>query len=151
MDDMSAELRQSLEELQEINAEFDNEFGQLFSRWGFSLGLIKIDRPLNALFISQVFIVFDIVCFAAGVALAFVGGAFTTIGTALIVGALFSFGALVAQLWVTAFQDEINVHRTLDGEDHLTRAKELRKRQTEIFQHIENLNRLQSNESTESQ
>jgi hypothetical protein len=92
MTDMSAERRRLLEELREVDSEYNTELERISGVWRFSLGSFTIKRPASAMFITQVYVIFNIACFITGIILASLGGVLTAIGVAMIVGALFSFG-----------------------------------------------------------
>jgi hypothetical protein len=117
-------------------------------RWSFHLGPFKIKRHVSAMLIVQVYVVFNVACFFSGVGIAFIGGVFTVIGTALIVGALFSFGAFVAQFWTVRVQQDIDLNRKLyQDEVGLVELKELVKKWSDLHRRIDVLEQSNSGES----
>ncbi len=149
MVDMSAELRQLLEELRAVDAEFSAELDRISGEWNFSFGPFKIRHQISSGLITQAYVAFNAACFIAGVALAFTGGVFTAIGVAMIVGALFSFGTFATQFWAVQAQDEINMQRKLSGDAYQAKLKALAAKRVELFQRIENLRQPQSGKSAE--
>lgn len=139
MADRSAERRQLLEEIRVIDAKINTELERISGVWNFSLGPFKMTRKASAMFITQIYTVFNMACLIAGIALAFIGSTFTAIGVALIVGAVFSFGTFATQLWAVQAQDEINIQRKLSGDAYQARLKILEAERLEIYQRIENL------------
>ena len=150
MNDESAELRQLLEELKSVDEEIQKHWDAQTGRWNFSLGPFKVERKVTPMFIVQIFVVFNILCFAAGVGLAFVGGVFTAIGASIIVGALFSFGSFTTQFWAVAVQDNIDLIKGIRGERDLMKMKELTRRWDDLSRQINALNQLNSGENLES-
>lgn len=149
MNDESAELRRLREELKTVDEEIQKRWDAQASGWGFSLGPFRIERKVTPMFIVQVFVVFNIFCFAAGVGLAFLGGVFTAIGASIIVGALFSFGSFTTQFWAVAIQDNIDPVRKIQGEDNLVKIRELARRWDELFRQINDFNQSTSVENPE--
>jgi hypothetical protein len=151
VNDESAELRQLREELQAVDEEINELWDAQTARWSFRLGPFKVGaRKVQPMFIAQVFVVFNILCFAAGVGLAFVGGVFTAIGASIIVGALFSFGSFTTQFWAVAVQDNRDLARRAAGEDDLARMRKLTRRGDKLFRQINDLNQLDSGENPET-
>jgi hypothetical protein len=107
MDTESDELNRIETELQAIRVEFSQKFRQMTSldvmiptgikkRYIFQLEIIPLSWIVNLL---------NLACFIAGIAFIFLGGVMATVGVALLVGALFSEGAYVGQLWTIAAQN----------------------------------------------
>ena len=59
----------------------------------------------------MLYVLFNAVCFAVGVAFILLGGILQTLGISLVVGGLFSFGTFMAQWWDHAWQ---RANNTLD-------------------------------------
>jgi hypothetical protein len=140
MSDESAEPGQLRAELQVVEKEFDARWRTQMGRWGFHLGPFKMAHYVSAMFIVQVYVVFNVACFFSGVGLAFIGGVFTTIGIAVMVGALFSFGAFVAQFWAVRVQQNIDLNRKIyQDEADFVELKELAKKWNELHRRIHDL------------
>jgi pheromone shutdown protein TraB len=151
MDDASAELRQLLEELEAADTEMIKELNSISAHWAISLGSFRITGQASTSFLSRIYTWFSIVCFAAGIALAFAGGAFTSIGVALIVGSMLSFGTFVTQFWAVQAQDELALQRKYLDEVRHPKLKEFAAKRLEISRRIEHLRRIHPSENTESQ
>jgi hypothetical protein len=98
MDDIKAQLRQLREELHANEEAFRNEWTSLAPRL-YIPGLTRLTsmRPkATTAFVTYLYMGLAIACFAAGIILAFSGGAAQAAGIALIVGALFSISTLTA-------------------------------------------------------
>jgi hypothetical protein len=149
MNDESAEVRRLREELQTVDEEIQKRWDFQVNRWDFSLGPFRVVRRVTPMFIVQAFVIFNVLCFAAGVGLAFIGGVFTAIGASIIVGALFSFGSFTTQFWAVAVQGNIDLRKTI-GEDDLVKMRELTRRWDELFRQINDLNQLNLRENPET-
>jgi hypothetical protein len=147
MADMSTELHQLLEELRAVDAEFNAELERISGVWNFALGPFTIRRPASAKFVTQIYGVFNAACFIAGITLASIGGVFAAIGVAMIVGALFSVGAFVAQFWTVQAQDEINIQRKISGDGYQAKLKALEAKRLALFRRIEKLSQTDSSEN----
>jgi F0F1-type ATP synthase assembly protein I len=80
----------------------EREARRLFPKWRLRFGPIVLQSRIDPENFARVYILFNISCLLAGIALIFLKGAFQVLGISLIVGGLFSFGAFVAQLWAVA-------------------------------------------------
>lgn len=142
MSDVNAERDQLHGELESVDQEFWAEWNRTLGTWAFSFGPLRIQRPVGSQTIMRVYVSFNTICFVAGIILAFPGGQLANIGVALIVGALFSFGALVSQFWTVVTQlqqekfDQLGVRSPgLDKLEELAaRRAELSKRLSELDQ-----------------
>jgi fatty acid desaturase len=150
MSDTHAEQRRLREEIQAVGDELWNELNR-GSWWHFSFGPIKVQRRVESGFITRVYVAFNAVCFTAGVVLVFFGDIAASVGVALIVGALFSFGAFVSQFWAVVAQQEHELIKELEGDDRLARLRELRKKQVELSGRLNGLIRPNSGESADAE
>lgn len=138
MDDANAERHQLREELEAVEREFWTEWGRTRPRLGFSLGPLRIWHQIGSMFIARVYFLFNTACFIAGVALAFLGGVFASIGVALIVGALFSFGAFVSQVWAVVAQHDRELLDQLAPDPQLEKLRDLGVKRAELFRRWDN-------------
>ena len=141
MSDVNAERDQLRGELKSVNQEFWAKWNRTLGTWAFSFGPLRIQRPVRSQTIIRVYVSFNTICFIAGIILVFPGGQLANIGIALIVGALFSFGAFVSQFWTVVTQlqqekfDQLGVRSGLDKlEEIAARRAELSKRLDELDQ-----------------
>ena len=150
MNDVNAELRQLREELQAVDQEFREAWYSIAGEWQFSLGPINIQRKIGSVTIAQVYVIFNAACFATGIALALLGGTISTVGVSLIVGALFSFGALVAQFWTIVTQQRLDLNKQIytNNDAQFAKFRELDAKRTEL---LKRLDRLNSNEGPRSE
>jgi len=142
VDENKAEETQLQEELRRADEAFRTEYKRLLGIWQFGFGKIGVRAPAHAGFITSIYILFNFLCFAAGVIFALFKGALQSIGIALIVGGLFSFGAFVAQFWAIQVERENEVfNRAFDSTYKDIRYKEfqrLGKRVWELSEKIKN-------------
>jgi hypothetical protein len=139
MDD-SDEVRNALEdELRATEALFWSEFKRKAHGWQFAAGPIRIVANVGPRTTSIIFIAFNTACFIAGIALMFVSDLAASIGAALIVGALFSFGAFVAQFWVAAFQREHDMIERVFSETRYEGLQQLSAKVALLSQRIDQL------------
>ena len=105
------------------------------SRWRvkffpFDITVTKVES------IALVYVAFNVVCFVLGIAFVFLGGVLTSLGVAMIVGALFSFGAFWAQIWAISMQKDNNIViqalKSKELEDLLKRYVEISRRIAEL-------------------
>ena len=92
-----AELRKALEEAWRA---YQREFDRLTPTWQFAIGPLKFQRHIGSTAITWTYTGFNIICLAAGIFAILSHGVWTSLGVALVVGALFSFGTFVSQWWV---------------------------------------------------
>jgi hypothetical protein len=116
MNDSNSEIDQLQAELIATRKEIYREMAQLSPHWG-----IKVDSfPIYVVSpktISLLYGMFLAVCFALGIAFTFFNGTFASLGIALIVGALFSGGAVVAQIWSFSIQGELSLFEKVLGDE----------------------------------
>jgi hypothetical protein len=148
MNDINAERRRLHEELQAVDQEFREAWYGVVGGWQFSLGPFKIERKIGSGTIARVYVIFNAACFVTGIVFVPLGGTVSTIGVALIVGALFSFGAFVSQFWTVVTQQELDMSERICTDDaQFVKFRELDARRTELLQRLDRLN---SNESPRS-
>lgn len=142
MDDLRR--REQLQrELQRATEAFDRELRSLASAWGATLGRFAISTSFSIEGIIAVFVLFNVACFAAGIAFILQSGAIQTLGISLVVGGLFSFGAFMAQWWDHAWQRANNtVDRAFNSGYDDKRYAELQRLAKEISEISDKLQRL---------
>ncbi len=115
MGDISSELANLRQELRDIDEAFWREFYRTFARWNIGVGSFRINAPATSAQLAIGFFLFNSMCFAVGIIFTVLGGVWTALGVAMIVGSLFSFGTFVAQLWVVHRQRAAEVIDRLYG------------------------------------
>lgn len=141
MGDSDEELDRLSEQLRATVREFD----QVLDGWN-SIG-VSIpfgprrlrSFPMSAGTLSWIINLGNLGCFALGLAFALLGGTISTVGTALLVGSLFSEGAFIGQLWVAAFQSGYTIYDRLWGDEVHAHLKQLQERITDLSKRIDEL------------
>ena len=136
---MSKELDRLYEELRMAEDAFSREFHSEVMTWRYSVGPVRLRAVATSKLITNVYILFNIICFVAGVIFIFIGGITASLGVALVVGALFSFGAFIAQLWNVAQQREYEVLNNIFGRSKTAHLRELGEKCIELEERIERL------------
>jgi hypothetical protein len=131
-----SERKQLRKELRSVIAELRTENSRNATKWNFGLGPFYISTRVGSMNVAQAYVVFNLICFATGLALAFFNGNLATIGVALIVGSLFAFGAFIAQFWATLIQVELS-RRT--NSKNSNKIKELADKADDLAQRLRDL------------
>jgi hypothetical protein len=98
------------------------------STWVGRLGPFSLSVPVKSQVIVAIYVLFNVACFAIGVAFTLQHGALQALGIALVVGGLFSFGAFTAQWWDHVWQDQNNtMDRAFNSGYHDKRYEELQR------------------------
>jgi hypothetical protein len=84
------------------------EYRSISSAVGARLGPFSINRTISREVVIAIFIAFNVVCFAVGIAFILQNGVLQVLGISLVVGGLFSFGTFMVQWWDHMWQDENN-------------------------------------------
>jgi hypothetical protein len=108
VDDLRRQRDQLEKELQSAREAFDREYRSISSAVGARLGPFSINRTISREVVIAIFIAFNVVCFAVGIAFILQNGVLQVLGISLVVGGLFSFGTFMAQWWDHMWQDENN-------------------------------------------
>lgn len=148
MDDTSAELGRLQEELQALDEVYQREFGRV-TGWQLAYGPVRVPTVFTRQRVALVYALFNAICFAAGVVFSFAGGTLASLGVALVVGALFSFGAFVAQMWAVVYQRERETLRQVYGDEMTADLKRLIDKRAKLVDRIEGLRHPHQN-NTES-
>lgn len=104
MDDLRRQRDQLEKELQGANEAFRREYKSMTSTWKAGLGPFTVKARLDSNLIAGIYILFNVVCFAVGIAFIFLNGTFRVLGISLVVGGLFSFGTFMTRWWDQALQ-----------------------------------------------
>lgn len=106
-------MNNSWEELDRVSEELGataREFDRKFDQWTSIAVSIPIGPrrlrsfDMSPLLLSWIVNLGNLTCFGTGLSFVFSGGSFSTVGVALLVGALFSEGAFLGQLWTASVQ-----------------------------------------------
>lgn len=130
MTDSNSEIDRLRAEFIATRKEIDREIEQLSTHWGITVGSFPI-YVATTRSIALIYGIFLVACFAAGIVFTFLGGTLTSLGVALIVGALFAGGAIVAQIWSFAIQEEHDLFYRALGDE---RTKDLEKLGAKLWQ-----------------
>jgi hypothetical protein len=117
-------------ELEERLAQIEEEYWSIADPgWRMDLGRIRVHRRYSSQTFAKVFVSFNAVLFVVGVALSFAGGTVASLGVAVVVGALFSFGSFLTEVWSQAVDRE----QELRSEDIRDDLGALRRRRHEVL------------------
>jgi hypothetical protein len=97
MDDLKQQRDQLEKELQGASEALGREYRSMASTWQVGLGPLAMKATLDSGLISEIYILFNVVCFAAGIAFIFLNGTLRVLGISLVVGGLFSFGTFMTR------------------------------------------------------
>ena len=97
--DTTPPLRYGRGELAAQLAALDEEIRDLTTRWNLELGPIKLSRLWGTQAFAKLFILFSTLSCVAGAAMILLGGSLTELGTAVVVGATFSFSTFLNEVW----------------------------------------------------
>lgn len=106
VDDLRRQRDDLKKELDGAREALKRRYRSMASTW--KAGSLPITVTIDSGLISLIYILFNVVCFAAGVAFIFLNGTLRVLGISLVVGGLFSFGTFMTQWWDHAWQTENN-------------------------------------------
>ncbi|TCC40990.1 hypothetical protein [Kribbella speibonae] len=115
------------DERAELIAEHDRLMDAI-SGWQFRMGPVRLRGYFNSMRFARYFVGFHIVVGLAGAALIFFGGSPRDLGMAMVVGALFGFGAFLAQVWTMQVEKE-----------HWLEEDDIRRRYSEVVNRMRTL------------
>jgi hypothetical protein len=143
VDDSRGELDRLNEELQAAL----NAFTREFTDWTALnvpiptvLGRLR-NFKMSALLLAWIASMLNLACFVAGLVFTFQSGVISTAGVAMVVGALFSEGAFVGQLWAYTAQSEHAMNDRLWGHEAFAHLKQLRDKINDLSKRIDRFNR----------
>lgn len=143
MNDSNSEIDRLRAELIATQKDISREIKRLSVRWGLKVGPFPIFVSTVAS-ISLIYGIFLTACFATGIVFTFLGETLASLGIALIIGALFAGGAIVAQVWAYAVQEQRDLYYTALGDE---RTKDLQKLGTKLWRLGERIDQLQDEAS----
>jgi hypothetical protein len=117
MDSEKSTIRFLEGELRVTNEAIQRELQHVASSWRFMFGPIRVNFRFGPGVITAFYASFISICLLAGVVFCFFGGTLAALGAALVVGALFSFGAFVAQFWLVTQQARQKVSDSIFDEE----------------------------------
>jgi hypothetical protein len=152
MNDSNTELRRLREELRVADDEFFKAWASLTdNQWVFSFGPVRLQREIASTFLGQVYVIFNGACFVAGIVLCFLSGVPAEIGVALIVGALFSFGAFVSQFWAVVTQRRWEILDQVAPNPQRAKLRLLGERRAALLMRLDNFERSNADKSSGQQ
>jgi len=142
MTDPGTELDRLRRELKDTEVEFWKLHWDLAKGWLGVFGPPTIRRPGSPVFIVQVFILFNIACFAIGAWLIFTSRAAHELGIAMVVGSIFAFGSFIGQLVSIAYARTSEITQQITGSKKKKDLQQLADRREAIITEIEHLEKL---------
>lgn len=143
MDDLERQRDQLEKELRGAIEALHREYRSEASTWQAGLGSLTVKATLDSDFISNIYVLFNVICFAAGIVFIFLKGTLQVIGVSLVVGGLFSFGTFMTQWWDHAWQrqnDTLDRAFNLDYHDRrYAELQRLAKEYTKLYDKLEGL------------
>ena len=137
MSDADDRIRQLHQELDAADTKIASQIGQLTSRWQLRGGPVRISAVVSSGRITWVIIVFNTVCLVLGAVLIISGGATRiALGIAIVVGAVFSFGAFLTQFWAVAVTRELETGDRLFADSRFKDLKLLINERERLSQQI---------------
>ena len=118
---MSESQSSAADTLAKLEADIMAELADFNSHeWRLQLGRIAIHKPVGSQAITKAYLALNGVSFAGGFTAIFFGHPWQDVGVALVVGALFSIGAFVAQFWALQVAREQADNQLLWRDDDAT-------------------------------
>jgi len=116
----STDLAQLRKEFRRARQAYRQEFDRLTPSWDWAIGPLRFRRHMGSTAITWCYTGFNFICLVAGIFATLAHGIWTSLGVALVVGALFSFGTFVAQWWVVEVgrEDKITDYLSWDPEEY---------------------------------
>ena len=139
MDSKKSTIRFLEADLRVTNEAIQRELNRVASSWNFTFGPIHIPFRFGPGVITAFYASFISLCFIAGVVFCFFGGIFAALGAALVVGALFSFGAFVAQFWLITQQARQKVSDSIFDEERLADVRKLADKRRVLINRLKDL------------
>lgn len=139
MDSRKSTIRFLEGELRVTNEAIQRELQRVTSSWLFTFGPIRFHFRFGPGVINAFYASFISICLLAGVIFCFFGGILAALGAALVVGALFSFGAFVAQFWLVTQQAQQKVSESIFGEERLAHLKKLADKRRVVINRLKDL------------
>ena len=151
MDDVGSEQAHLHEQLRETEVAFWKEFDRTVARWNLGIGPLRLTTSVTPKKLALIYLLFNALCFTAGAVFAVFGGVWAALGVALIVGSLFSYGAIVGQSYVIIRQRATEVFDRVVGDTMYAELERLAGVHRGLLDRIESLNDPRSaHEATES-
>ncbi|RZT15200.1 hypothetical protein EV649_5986 [Kribbella sp. VKM Ac-2569] len=125
-DDKLRKLSDQLDAIDEARAEAE---GDRYNWWAVVVGPLRLAGYVGSQHLGWLFAGFHLVVASTGILFFFLPGNLPNLGAALVVGALFGFGAFLAQMW--AIQVEREAGRQEDEYRKLLRDLDLRQQSVE--------------------
>jgi hypothetical protein len=120
-------------EIQALNVKLMGSYQTFTHGWQFKWGPFYFSKHVNSTHITQVYIVFNSICFIAGIVLALLGGNISVVGISLIVGSVFSFGTFVSQFWTVVTQNELDSDRQIDPSGYFAATEDMRQKRDALL------------------
>jgi len=114
VDDSPAELDDLRSQLAATEEELDTRVAQEASGWGLPLAGIQ-QHVVGTGRIAAVYVLLNAGALGLGIAFTVLSRSLESLGVALVVGAVFGFGAFIAQFWAVAAQREFAVRDEVFG------------------------------------
>jgi hypothetical protein len=143
MEDLTQRRAQLESDLRRSGNEFNKEYRSVAETWWMGIGPLKMTATIGTSEIGLIYICFNMICFAAGIAFTLASGALQALGIALVVGGLFSFGTFMAQWWDHSWQrNNATIDRAFDSnyaDKRYSELQRLAKERLELERKLEEL------------
>jgi hypothetical protein len=126
-------------EINRAREAFDAEYRSISSAWGGKIGPFPVNITVSAQGITTAFIMFNLVCFAAGIAFTLQRGILQALGISLVVGGLFSVGTFTAQWWDHAWQRQNVALDRAFGDTKYVKLQQLGEEYRKLYEEFESL------------
>jgi hypothetical protein len=126
--------------LQDLQAELDQIIARMWvladPSWQIRLGPLFVHRRVGSQTFTRLFVSFNLLLGVAGGVLIFFGGSFSELGIALVVGAAFSLGAFLTEVWSLTVQGEREARELVRGDDLRNELRGLRRHADGLIKEI---------------
>jgi len=116
VDDSRSDLDELRSQLEARLQKLDDDVTKVTSSYSWELVGIKRPHIWGTQKIAVAYVLLSVGALALGIAFSLLGRALESLGVALVVGAIFSFGAFIAQFWAVASQREFETRTEVFGE-----------------------------------
>ncbi len=105
--------------------------------WRVDVGRLAVRRHVGSQLFAKLFVLFNLCLGVFGGVLIFVGGSASDLGIALVVGALFSFGAFLTEVWSQTVDKEQAAADAIFGEERRSELRRLQEQRTALLAELD--------------
>jgi hypothetical protein len=121
-------------ELNQVSTDMWAVVGQ---SWGIKVGPIRVRRRIGSQLFAKLYVLFNLGLAMLGGLLIFAGESASDLGIALVVGALFSFGAFLTEVWSQTVDGEQEALDAIFGEERRDKLRRLQKRRAVLLAELD--------------